>query len=128
MNAVQEMSGPRAWSILVKDELEKTRRRFESVDWRNELLLCGQKERPANGLLRVWPRNMPCEYQQVVSPPVPSSLPIHSAPAEDAALIRHCVEKTLLHFLSKTAGLMFLTQNEAHAHLGCRLVRCLVVL
>ena len=29
------MSGPRAWSISIKDEIENTRRRFDSVKWRN---------------------------------------------------------------------------------------------
>jgi len=87
---------------LIADDTENTRQSFGTLHCRSDPLLRGEKGRHVNGLFKFRPRDMPRDHRQIVStsrraPYVSSSLLKHSAPMGDAALIRHCVEKNLLH-------------------------------
>ena len=89
--------GQRAWVQLVRAGTDHEKHRYCQMDWPSVVVPRGMKDRPVAGLFRPQKHRIPKEFKEVVSfankAPYFSTAPLlQPAPAEDAALMRHCQE------------------------------------
>ena len=95
------LSGAACWDALFEDGLEHQKHRFIGLQYQDEVVPRGLKDRNVSGLFEIRPKLVPRAYNSIVTTsaqaPYPTSNPaMMSASVEDQALIRYCIEREVL--------------------------------
>ena len=97
----KSMSGERCWATIIDSKIEKTRHRYESLDWESQPLPRGVKDTSASGLFKPKPKDVPKAYRAIVNtagkapyPTLAANLSV--APHEDRELLQYCRQRACM--------------------------------